>query len=219
METAEQLSKALRERFGDLWRRLGAAGEGDHLTDELLDAYREPHRHYHGMDHLRDCLQQLDAAPAAGGDRDLAEVALWFHDAVYVPGAVDNEIRSAERALRAFAGAYLPEVLGREVARLIRLTDHAAAAEDPLGALVCDVDLSILGRPPAEFAEYDKRIRAEYAGVAEPLYRTGRASVLARLLARESLYRSPHFKERYELAARRNLARSLAMLMPKADPE
>ncbi len=80
--------------------------------------------------------------------------------------------------------------------------------DDPVGCLVCDVDLSILGRPPEEFAEYERRIRAEYGQVPEPLYRTGRAALLARLLARRPLYRSEHFRDRYEATARRNLTRA-----------
>jgi len=199
----------LRQRFGELWRRMGAADDGRRVFDELLRAYREPHRRYHGVEHLRDCLEQLDAAPASGEARDLAETALWFHDAVYGPGAADNEARSAEWGARALVGAGAPEARARQVARLVQLTDHARPADDPVGALVCDVDLSILGRPPGEFAEYERRIRAEYQRIPEPLYRMGRASVLAALLAREPLYRSDHFRALYEAAARRNLARSV----------
>lgn len=199
----------LRERFGGLWRRMGAADDGQRVFDQLLQAYREPHRKYHGVDHLRDCLEQLDAAPAAGEARDLAECALWFHDAVYVPAAGGNEARSAEWAAGALVEAGAPEVQAREVARLIHLTDHARPADDPVGSLVCDVDLSILGRPPEEFAEYERRIRAEYGQVPEPLFRTGRASLLARLLARKPLYRSEHFRDRYEATARHNLKRAL----------
>jgi predicted metal-dependent HD superfamily phosphohydrolase len=202
----------LRERFGGLWTRMGAVDAGRQVVDELLRAYNEPHRRYHGVDHLRDCLEQLDGAPATGETRDLAEAALWFHDAVYIPGAADNEARSAEWAAGALTEAGAPQGRAHEVARLVHLTDHARPAEDPLGALVCDVDLSILGRPPEEFAEYERRIRAEYDRVPEPLYRMGRASVLAGLLAREPLYRSDHFRALYETAARRNLKRSLESL-------
>jgi predicted metal-dependent HD superfamily phosphohydrolase len=206
------MSTPLRERFGNLWRRMGAVDGGGPVFEAVLEAYGEPHRHYHGVDHLRDCLAQLDAAPATGPDRDLAETALWFHDAVHAPRAADNEARSAEWAATALIRAGAPEARSHEVARLIRLTDHARPAEDPVAALVCDVDLSILGRPPAEFAEYERRIRAEYDWVAEPLYRMGRASVLARFLAREPLYRSDHFRTLYEAAARQNLKGSLECL-------
>lgn len=203
---------ALRERFGRVWRRLGAGGDSDAPLEALLAEYRNPGRHYHSVDHLRDCLDQLDGAPAAGERRDQAEAALWFHDAIYVPSASDNESRSADVALSALTnGGASPEV-ATEVARLIRLTDHAGPATDPTGSLVCDVDLSILGRAEQEFDRYEAGIRAEYAAVPEPVYRTGRARILESLLAREPLYRTEHFRTRFELAARENLKRSLLSL-------
>jgi predicted metal-dependent HD superfamily phosphohydrolase len=203
---------ALRERFAGLWKRLGGEGDGKSAFGTLLEAYGDPGRHYHGLDHLRDCLARLDEAPATSDVRDLAEAALWYHDVVYLPGAPDNEARSAECAAAALREGGVPEDRTREIARLVRLTDHLVSADDPAGALVCDVDLSILGRPPAEFAEYERRIRAEYGHVPEPLYRAGRARVLTRLLGREPLYRSAHFRARYERPARRNLARALDAL-------
>ncbi len=212
METVEHLNPLLRERFRHLWRRMGAADDGSRVFDELLQAYQEPHRHYHGLEHLRDCLDQLGPAPAAREARDAAETALWFHDAVYVPHGTDNEARSAAWAVHALTQAGATEKRAGEVARLVRLTDHTRPAEDPVGALVCDVDLSILGRTPAEFAEYERRIRAEHGQVPEPIYRARRASVLAGLFARRPLYRSDHFRALYEAAARRNLTSSLESL-------
>lgn len=203
---------ALRARFDRLWRRLGAQGESGEAVDALLAGYAAPQRHYHTVDHLRDCLDQLDGAPAVGEARDLAEAALWYHDLVYVPGASDNESRSAELAVSALASGGVSPAVGDEVARLIRLTDHLLPATDPTGALVCDVDLSILGRAQAEFDTYEARIRAEYAAVPEPIYRAGRANILAGLLSRDPLYRTEHFRTRYESAARRNLRRSIAAL-------
>lgn len=202
----------LRRRFEGLWSRLGASREVGALLETVLQAYREPHRVYHGMDHLRDCLRQLDRAPAGETERDLAEAALWFHDLVYVPGASENESRSAERASMALLAGGVAPTTAQEVARLVRLTDHTVPPVDPVGALVCDVDLSILGRPPAEFAEYERRIRAEYRHVPESRYRPGRRRVLAGLLARQPLYRSEYFRDRYEANARRNLVHALEMV-------
>lgn len=218
-DQGQMTDSGLRERFRALWKRLGANDQPDAVVDEVLQAYREAHRLYHGIDHLRDCLARLDEAPARPAERDLAEAALWFHDLVYVPGADDNEARSADRATAALLGGGVPEADAREIARAIRSTDHASPAGDPVGALVCDVDLSILGRPPAEFAEYERRIRAEYGDVPEPLYRAGRAAVLIRLLGRNWLYGSAHFRSLYEQAARRNLAHSLAALSRPVDSD
>jgi predicted metal-dependent HD superfamily phosphohydrolase len=201
----------LRERFGSLWGRLGGRGDGARAFNRVLQGWQEPHRHYHGLDHLRDCLARLDEAPAAGG-RDLAEMALWYHDVVYLPQAHDNEAQSADRAVSDLLEDGVPAERAREIGRLVRLTDHITPPEDPVGELVCDVDLSILGRPAEEYAEYERRIRAEYAHVPEPLYRAGRAAVLARLLARQPLYRSRYFRTRYEDTARRNLTHALAAI-------
>jgi predicted metal-dependent HD superfamily phosphohydrolase len=202
----------LAERFCRTWQRVGASNPGRPVFEEVWRAWGEPHRSYHGVDHLRDCLAQLDGAPPTEADRDLAEVALWFHDAVYLPQASDNEERSATWAARALTEGGVSPSRADEVARLIRLTDHAQPASDPTATLVCDVDLSILGRPAPEFAEYERRIRAEYGSVPDPLYRIGRAAVLRHFLARDPLYQSPHFRSRYEGIARDNLRGSLESL-------
>jgi predicted metal-dependent HD superfamily phosphohydrolase len=204
--------ESLSDRFDRIWRRVGATDTTHEVFHDLYRAWTEPHRRYHGADHLRDCLTQLDDAPAGAVNRDLAEIALWFHDAVYLPGSPDNETRSAEWAARALLEAGGSQAKADEVARLVRLTDHTQPAEDPTGALVCDVDLSILGRPFAEFAEYERGIRAEYGSVPDQLYRLGRSAVLQRFLARDRLYRTAHFSDRYEAAARQNLLRSLETL-------
>lgn len=202
----------LPARFTRLLRRLGATTDIDGLYRRLEAAWGEPHRVYHGTSHLVDCLEQLDMAPADGADRRLVEAALWFHDAVYDPRATGNETRSASWASRALAETGLASSIVAEVARLVLLTRHAAPATDPAGALVCDVDLSILGRRPEEYEEFERRIRAEYAWVPEPTYRSVRAGILEGFLRRSPLYRTAHFRSKYEAAARRNLAATVTAL-------
>jgi predicted metal-dependent HD superfamily phosphohydrolase len=202
----------LRRRFADLWVRLGGHGQVQPIVAAVLQGWRESHRRYHGLDHLRDCLERLDESPAAGRARDLAEAALWYHDLVYRPGAPDNESRSAELARTALLQGGAPEATADEVARLVQLTDHTAPPWDPVGELVCDVDLSILGRQAAEFDEYERRVREEYRQIPDSLYQAGRARVLASLLSRHPLFRTEHFRRRYEQSALLNLRRSLDSL-------
>lgn len=74
------------------------------------------------------------------------------------------------------------------------------------------MDLSILGTPPAILPRHEAAIRQEYAAaIADAAYRSGRADVLERFLARDHLYFSNHFRDRREAQARRNLAESLAV--------
>jgi predicted metal-dependent HD superfamily phosphohydrolase len=202
----------LSRRFSEILRRLGASGDPQPLADALLAAWADPVRRYHNLDHLRDCLAELDRAPADGADRDRVEAALWFHDAIYDSRAADNEARSAEWARRALADLGIQSAVGDDVARLVSLTDHTGLAPDPSGRLLCDIDLAILGGEPKAFDTYDRHIREEYAWVPEPDFRVARAGVLAGLLSRSPLYQTDHFRELYETAARRNLSRALERL-------
>jgi predicted metal-dependent HD superfamily phosphohydrolase len=203
---------ALTGRFTALLSRLGATGDTTALATDLLAAWSAPDRAYHNRRHLEDCLAQLDRAKADPPTRDLVEAALWFHDAVYDPRAGDNEERSAAWAAEALpAAGVAPDVAGR-IAGLVRLTAGHGPASDLAGQLVCDIDLSILGRPVELFDSYDRGIRAEYAWVPEPAYRAARARILEDLLRRDPLFQTPAFRRRFETRARANLQRALAGL-------
>jgi predicted metal-dependent HD superfamily phosphohydrolase len=202
----------LEYRFEKLWRRLGAAGDGRGTFARLMAAYAEPHRAYHTAEHITDCLAQLDAAPASATERELVEGAIWFHDVVYDPRGGDNEAESAAWATSSLSGAGVALATIDAIRRLILLTRHVEIPQDTAGSLLCDIDLSILGRSPEEFDLFERRIRTEYAWVPEPEYRLGRARVLSGFLERDSLYRTPYFHRRYESTARNNLVRAIDRL-------
>lgn len=210
MEVAEHLT--LRERFGSLVRRLGGSGDPGPAADTLLAAWAEPSRVYHGTAHLLDCLARLDEVPGDQATRDRIEAALWYHDAVYDPRAEDNEERSAGWAERALVGLGIASSETGEVARLIRLTRHAEPPTDEPGRIMCDIDLSILGRTPSEFDAYDAAICAEYVWMPDEAFRQERRRILSGLLARDTLYGTDRFRRPYEGPARANLRRALARL-------
>jgi predicted metal-dependent HD superfamily phosphohydrolase len=79
-------------------------------------------------------------------------------------------------------------------------------------ALVADIDLCILGYPWERFAEYERQIRDEYSQVEEKEFITGRLLILDGFLRRPEIYHTKHFREKYEKAARANLARSIMRL-------
>lgn len=207
---------------------------------ELIARWSEPHRRYHTLDHLAavlDAISRLAGPPGhlaadrtadpaservAGlaSDRtadpasDLVAVRLaaWFHDAVYdgLPGR--DEERSAQLAQARLPRCGVPAARVAEVARLVRLTaaHDTLAGGDRNGAMLCDADLAVLGRPG--YDEYAARIRQEYAHVPDDLFRAGRAVVLRRLLAVPSLYRTGRARELWERAARANMSGELAAL-------
>lgn len=200
------------ERWHALWRRIGAAGDGAAELADLTARYREPARHYHTLEHIVHCLEELDRAVAPADRPDEAELALWFHDAVYDPRAGDNEARSAALADRMLGAAGIEPAARERIGSMIIATTHAAAPRPGDTALVCDADLAILGSTPERYHRYVQQIGAEYAWVPEPVFRQTRATVLERLLARPSLYATAGFREKYEQRARRNLSAELDRL-------
>lgn len=182
--------------------------------DPPRGAYQEPHRRYHTLVHIEDCLSRLAATPGLDDhERDLLVQAIWWHDAVYDPLRPDNEARSADLAREALAGAKAPEADIAEIERLILLTKgHTVEAGDRLGALMVSIDLSILGAEPAAYAAYARAIREEYAAVPDEIYRAGRARVLESFLAAPVLFPDPAFATALDAQARRNLAAEIAEL-------
>lgn len=199
-------------RWTGLWRRLDANGDGLSIFSLLAAAYAEPARAYHTAKHIEDCLAQLDRSRSAAQHPDEVETAIWFHDAVYLPGSPDNEDRSADLARTTLGGSGVPTQLADRVAELILATRHVTIPTEPDAALLCDIDLSILGRTPDAFAEFERRIRREYAWVPEPAYRSARSEILRGFLGRRSIYRTDDFRSRYEGQARQNLERLIAKL-------
>lgn len=194
------------------WSALGARGDGLALREALLAAWQSQGRHYHTRQHLVECLQLLDRHRDAAAAPAEVEMALWFHDAIYDPQAADNEAKSAHWAAAALHDAGVaPDVVARIVAHVLA-TRHDARPEGPDQALLVDIDLAILGAPPARYAEYRRQVRAEYAWVPEALFRERRAAVLARFLAREPLYLTPALRAEHEARARANLAAEVQAL-------
>jgi predicted metal-dependent HD superfamily phosphohydrolase len=201
-----------QSRWLGLWARLGAGENGAAIFQSLTTAYAEPTRSYHTADHIRDCLIQLDRNRKLPRRPDEVEVALWFHDAVYIPGAPNNEESSAGLAQTALAQGGVPLEITRRVANLILATQHLSIPSDTDAQVLCDIDLSILGREASEFDEFERRIRREYSWVPDPTYRSARSAVLAGFLRRSSIYQTKEFVYRYESRARKNLTRALAAL-------
>jgi predicted metal-dependent HD superfamily phosphohydrolase len=201
------------EEWHRMWAALGAQTIHGGLFNQLVRAYGEPQRHYHTLQHLRECLAHLEAASSLARHPAEVELALWFHDAVYDPKRQDNEQRSADWARESVHAAGCSSAVGGRVAALVLATAaHEAPADDPDLQLLLDIDLAILGAGPARFAEYEQQVRAEYAHVPEADWRAGRARLLAGFLARPRIYTTPPFHDALEERARANLTQAIAAL-------
>ncbi len=179
------------------------------LGEDLLARYREPHRHYHTLVHLDDCLTQAQQIRAQCQHAGEVEFALWFHDAIYDTRKFDNEQRCADWARQSALAAGVNAAAADRIHALILCTRHAALPSHPDAALLIDIDLSILGADPARFDAYETEVRSEYHWVPMFLFNVKRKQILREFLARPHIYSSPEYQRQLEARARANLTRSI----------
>ncbi len=171
----------------------------------LLTRWAEPHRHYHDVRHLVECL---DAAIQLGAGRSEL-LALWFHDAVHTNSPGTDETASAD-LMRGLLAGVVPARDLAEVTRLVLLTrEHRPEPGDRAGAVVCDADLWVLGARPRRYTESVRDLRVE-SELDESAWTRIRRLQLAARLARP-IYHSPAGVRR-EPRARGNLAAELESL-------
>jgi predicted metal-dependent HD superfamily phosphohydrolase len=201
-----------RTSWAAAWQGIGARTDGADLHHRLVGCWSEKHRHYHTLQHLRECFDHFGGSRAEMQRPAEVAIALWFHDAFYDPERDDNEKRSADWARDAAVEAGVPETTAERLLRMVMATvDHMPQADTDLQLLV-DIDLSILGAETARFDESDVQIRREYAHVPESEWRVARRRVLQGFLDRPRLYGTERFHSALEQRARKNIERSLARL-------
>jgi predicted metal-dependent HD superfamily phosphohydrolase len=214
-------TRALRDELHEHGRRLAvslglARDTGGALADALQLQYARWPRRYHDGRHLLACVREAEAVRELTPAPDAIAFALWFHDAVYWPWRRDNEARSAVQARASALRLGLGAVFAERVHALVMATAHLAgghdSAGDPATDWVLDIDLGILGTPPQVYDRYERDVRREYFFVTPWAWRKGRAAVLRHFLGQARIYRTEHFRDLLEDAARSNLMRALGRL-------
>lgn len=181
------------------------------MWEELVGRYGERGRHYHTLEHIADCLQRLEEWRDLAKRPEEVELAIWFHDAIYVPWKSTNEARSAALAKERLEALGVSSDRRERIAAYILATKEHEPAEGDLGLLL-DIDLSILGASAERFDRYEEQIRQEYAFVPWPLYRRKRRELLEGLLARHRLFNHEPIRSALEAPARENLERVIDKL-------
>jgi predicted metal-dependent HD superfamily phosphohydrolase len=202
----------LRSRWNALAK---SPAHADWTWGVLYACYANTGRNYHNLEHIEACLTMLDQLVVPLLDKRIAELALWWHDAVYVPGDKTNEALSAA-LLTGVVGALGVDERERSFAcRCILATQHADAWKftgNPTVDAVLDIDLSVLGAPPTDYAAYVSAVRREFGHVDDAAWRVGRSKFIREMLGREYIFRTEAMHDWFEAAARTNLAGELAHL-------
>ena len=201
-----------KSHWQSAWADLGLRPPPPEVLESLLARWAEPHRKYHTLQHLQECLELFERDRALAEHPGEVAIALWFHDAVYDTSRHDNEAASADWAGRVLRDAGADAAVVDRVHALVMATRHSEVPATPDARLLVDIDLAILGAGPARFAEYERQIRDEYGFVPETVFREKRADILRGFLERPALFATSAYAARLDGAARANLARALAGL-------
>jgi predicted metal-dependent HD superfamily phosphohydrolase len=190
------------------------------LLDEVAHAYASAGRAYHGVSHVVDVAERFAEVSGWRAPREVY-LAVLYHDAIYVPGAAENEAESARMARGAIAtflphASVDPDRVGELILATSRHGSLSPADVDDDMALFLDCDMAILGASAPLYDAYARGVSSEYSWLPEERYRIGRGRFLEKVLASPRIFLSKSFHERLDAPARANIARELASLSAPA---
>ncbi|MDQ2623648.1 MAG: hypothetical protein M3Y20_00665 [Actinomycetota bacterium] len=181
--------------------------------ERLLDRWQEPGRHFHNLRHLADVLAKVDELSPEAHSPHLVQLAAWYHgvvfsaagDAAYAHRGGEDEEASADLAYSELSDLGVADDNARRVHDLVlALARHAADGSDMDSAVLCDADLAVLAVEPQRYRTYLEDVRAEYAHIPQRDFLEARSAILARILARPSVFVTP-LAQPWEEPARQNL--------------
>jgi predicted metal-dependent HD superfamily phosphohydrolase len=174
------------------------------IFDKLWQLYAQPTRRYHTIAHIAASLATLDKY-FPNADRSV-ELAIWFHDAIYIAGDPDNELLSGSFSELCLTYLHEPQAVRAEVRQMIECTKHHIGQtqnED----ILCDIDLEPLSLPSIEYDHNTAELRFEYRAYGDTIWHAGRLSFIDKLLERSAIFQTDGMREWFEANARGNLKR------------
>jgi predicted metal-dependent HD superfamily phosphohydrolase len=206
------------DKVRQVWNELaGKYGNDTTLTDrffsEIEKKYTSSRRHYHNLHHIAALLQFCEQYAGQLHDPDVVAFAVFYHDIIYNVLRKDNELRSAQLAVKRLKDLQVPAAKIEQVKLYIEATQtHAVtAAVTHVGdlQLFLDFDMAILGAAWEHYEAYTRQVRREYRIYPDKLYYPGRKQFLQHCVQTAHIFQTPVFRENYEGRARENMAREL----------
>lgn len=202
------MDKLLKDRWFKLCKEQEIPNQTA-LWEAISTMYNESSRVYHNLQHIADCLYQLDQWPGLKPNKKIIiELALWLHDIIFDTKRTDNESASAGLAKHYLNGHPFAE----PVFELILATRHRASQMNQEEYIICDIDLSILASKRERYDTYSTAIRTEFSWVPEEMFLKSRLNVLRSFIDRESIFSTDYYRSLHEDSARENVAVEIGKL-------
>lgn len=198
----------LQDYYCSLGQKLPRAGMLSSLWQKLMFRYTESSRAYHNLNHLRHMFKTLDNQPISPS----IGWAIFYHDAIYVPGSSSNEHESALLAEHDLCFLGEKKDIIHQTSIMILKTQSHQFPESYEEKLLLDSDFAILGSSPEDYQQYCLNIRREFKALTDVEFYKARLRFLENLSVRETLYYTQDFKFRFEEQALRNVNQEMGMI-------
>jgi len=186
----------------------------DELFSKLIQHYTESNRHYHNINHIQKMLDFSSELSSEIKDKEVIQLAIFYHDIIYNSLSKTNEIDSAALAVLELSKTNFPAEKIKLVEQFIISTQkHFPLIEDTDLYYFLDFDLAILGTERSVYESYVEKIRKEYKWIPGFMYKKARKEVLQHFLEREHIYFTEIFRNNYEANARENLKFEIEVML------
>ncbi|OXB03223.1 HD domain-containing protein [Flavobacterium pectinovorum] len=201
----------LKEIYSELLTNIGfRESEIEQNWLDLKKAYSNKSRYYHNLTHINDMVECFEIYADQLKFPNEVLFSIFYHDYVYKSSKKDNELKSAEYAVK-----ILPKetnLNSKLVFDMICATQlHQYNEIEDINWLI-DFDLKILARDWNEYQIYFEQIRKEYRIYPDFLYKPGRAKALKHFLEHEFIFQTKSFRDLFEEKARANIEKEILLL-------
>jgi predicted metal-dependent HD superfamily phosphohydrolase len=152
---------------------------------KLEEAWNEPRRKYHNVDHLKQILEDLEKKRnfVLPIHREALIIAAFYHDAVYIPGHQDNEDKSLQVFLRTFKGPDL--YMTKKIGEMIECTKYRKRPTNLLLKIFWDADNAMFFKADIKGLIINElKIRQEFNFVSNEEYKKKRIIFLKTCLGK-----------------------------------
>ncbi|MDQ0065673.1 HD domain-containing protein [Chryseobacterium lathyri] len=203
----------LKEKFSDLCLHFTADPVLiQNLWQEIEKKYSGKSRHYHNLMHLENMFLELESVKEHIQNYSIISFSVFYHDVIYDASSKYNEEKSASYAVEQLQKMSIDKDMISKIEAQILATKSHEKSNAPDTDYLLDADLSILGKDSATYFDYTRKIRKEYALYPDLLYKPGRKKVLKHFLELENIFKTEHFRGKYEQQARENIAAEIQLL-------
>nr|WP_315238386.1 hypothetical protein [uncultured Flavobacterium sp.] len=204
----------LEKIYSELLSNIGfSTNEIQHNWLDLEKAYSKKSRHYHNLTHLKEMMESFEIYRNKLQYPNEILFSIFYHDYIYKSSKKDNELKSAEYALKILSeNTKLDKQLVFDSICATQL--HAHNTNEDINWLI-DFDLKILAKDWEDYKTYFEQIRKEYRIYPDFLYKPGRAKALKHFLENEFIFQTEEFRGLYEEKARKNIEKEISILEGK----